>query len=238
MEFYLIPPVSYQTQEKLKKKTKRTKEPSSSSSGSNSSSSSLSRDLLASRRGSTSASSFTSNSIFSSATSTKSRKSSCCSIETASTATTTTTTTNKSKTSSNAIPMPISSASLTQPRSLSRKPTNSSDSHSINSLKTNSSLKISSTSRTSTSKKHYNYESNTTMNEILSKPKLKKKSLRSVFKNLSLNNEKENSGHKDHGYDYPTDADDNDTLDNLDLNTIYSDANSIFSRRKTSVALK
>ena len=57
MEFYLIPPVSYQTQEKLKKKTKRTKEPSSSSSGSNSSSSSLSRDLLASRRGSTSASS-------------------------------------------------------------------------------------------------------------------------------------------------------------------------------------
>lgn len=237
MEFYLIPPVSYQTQEKLKKKTKRTKEPSSSSSGSNSSSSSLSRDLLASRRGSTSASSFTSNSIFSSATSTKSRKSSCCSIETASTATTTTTT-NKSKTSSNAIPMPISSASLTQPRSLSRKPTNSSDSHSINSLKTNSSLKISSTSRTSTSKKHYNYESNTTMNEILSKPKLKKKSLRSVFKNLSLNNEKENSGHKDHGYDYPTDADDNDTLDNLDLNTIYSDANSIFSRRKTSVALK
>lgn len=237
MEFYLIPPVSYQTQEKLKKKTKRTKEPSSSSSGSNSSSSSLSRDLLASRRGSTSASSFTSNSIFSSATSTKSRKSSCCSIETASTATTTTTT-NKSKTSSNAIPMPISSASLTQPRSLSRKPTNSSDSHSINSLKTNSSLKISSTSRTSTSKKHYNYESNTTMNEILSKPKLKKKSLRSVFKNLSLNNEKENSGHKDHGYDYPTDDDDNDTLDNLDLNTIYSDANSIFSRRKTSVALK
>lgn len=237
MEFYLIPPVSYQTQEKLKKKTKRTKEPSSSSSGSNSSSSSLSRDLLASRRGSTSASSFTSNSIFSSATSTKSRKSSCCSIETASTATTTTTT-NKSKTSSNAIPMPISSASLTQPRSLSRKPTNSSDSHSINSLKTNSSLKISSTSRTSTSKKHYNYESNTTMNEILSKPKLKKKSLRSVFKNLSLNNEKENSGHKDHGYDYPTDADDNDTLDNLDLNTIYSDANSIFSRRKTPVALK
>lgn len=237
MEFYLIPPVSYQTQEKLKKKTKRTKEPSSSSSGSNSSSSSLSRDLLASRRGSTSASSFTSNSIFSSATSTKSRKSSCCSIETASTATTTTTT-NKSKTSSNAIPMPISSTSLTQPRSLSRKPTNSSDSHSINSLKTNSSLKISSTSRTSTSKKHYNYESNTTMNEILSKPKLKKKSLRSVFKNLSLNNEKENSGHKDHGYDYPTDADDNDTLDNLDLNTIYSDANSIFSRRKTSVALK
>lgn len=237
MEFYLIPPVSYQTQEKLKKKTKRTKEPSSSSSGSNSSSSSLSRDLLASRRGSTSASSFTSNSIFSSATSTKSRKSSCCSIETASTATTTTTT-NKSKTSSNAIPMPISSTSLTQPRSLSRKPTNSSDSHSINSLKTNSSLKISSTSRTSTSKKHYNYESNTTMNEILSKPKLKKKSLRSVFKNSSLNNEKENSGHKDHGYDYPTDADDNDTLDNLDLNTIYSDANSIFSRRKTSVALK
>lgn len=237
MEFYLIPPVSYQTQEKLKKKTKRTKEPSSSSSGSNSSSSSLSRDLLASRRGSTSASSFTSNSIFSSATSTKSRKSSCCSIETASTATTTTTT-NKSKTSSNAIPMPISSTSLTQPRSLSRKPTNSSDSHSINSLKTNSSLKISSTSRTSTSKKHYNYESNTTMNEILSKPKLKKKSLRSVFKNLSLNNEKENSGYKDHGYDYPTDADDNDTLDNLDLNTIYSDANSIFSRRKTSVALK
>lgn len=237
MEFYLIPPVSYQTQEKLKKKTKRTKEPSSSSSGSNSSSSSLSRDLLASRRGSTSASSFTSNSIFSSATSTKSRKSSCCSIETASTATTTTTT-NKSKTSSNAIPMPISSASLTQPRSLSRKPTNSSDSHSINSLKTNSSLKISSTSRTSTSKKHYNYESNTTMNEILSKPKLKKKSLRSVFKNLSLNNEKENSGHKDHGYDYPTDDDDNDTLDNLDLNTIYSDANSIFSRRKTPVALK
>lgn len=237
MEFYLIPPVSYQTQEKLKKKTKRTKKSSSSSSGSNSSSSSLSRDLLASRRGSTSASSFTSNSIFSSATSTKSRKSSCCSIETASTATTTTTT-NKSKTSSNAIPMPISSASLTQPRSLSRKPTNSSDSHSINSLKTNSSLKISSTSRTSTSKKHYNYESNTTMNEILSKPKLKKKSLRSVFKNLSLNNEKENSGHKDHGYDYPTDADDNDTLDNLDLNTIYSDANSIFSRRKTSVALK
>lgn len=237
MEFYLIPPVSYQTQEKLKKKTKRTKEPSSSSSGSNSSSSSLSRDLLASRRGSTSASSFTSNSIFSSATSTKSRKSSCCSIETASTATTTTTT-NKSKTSSNAIPMPISSTSLTQPRSLSRKPTNSSDSHSINSLKTNSSLKISSTSRTSTSKKHYNYESNTTMNEILSKPKLKKKSLRSVFKNLSLNNEKENSGHKDHGYDYPTDDDDNDTLDNLDLNTIYSDANSIFSRRKTSVALK
>lgn len=237
MEFYLIPPVSYQTQEKLKKKTKRTKEPSSSSSGSNSSSSSLSRDLLASRRGSTSASSFTSNSIFSSATSTKSRKSSCCSIETASTATTTTTT-DKSKTSSNAIPMPISSASLTQPRSLSRKPTNSSDSHSINSLKTNSSLKISSTSRTSTSKKHYNYESNTTMNEILSKPKLKKKSLRSVFKNSSLNNEKENSGHKDHGYDYPTDADDNDTLDNLDLNTIYSDANSIFSRRKTSVALK
>lgn len=237
MEFYLIPPVSYQTQEKLKKKTKRTKEPSSSSSGSNSSSSSLSRDLLASRRGSTSASSFTSNSIFSSATSTKSRKSSCCSIETASTATTTTTT-NKSKTSSNAIPMPISSTSLTQPRSLSRKPTNSSDSHSINSLKTNSSLKISSTSRTSTSKKHYNYESNTTMNEILSKPKLKKKSLRSVFKNLSLNNEKENSGHKDHGYDYPTDADDNDTLDNLDLNTIYSDANSIFSRRKTPVALK
>lgn len=237
MEFYLIPPVSYQTQEKLKKKTKRTKKSSSSSSGSNSSSSSLSRDLLASRRGSTSASSFTSNSIFSSATSTKSRKSSCCSIETASTATTTTTT-NKSKTSSNAIPMPISSTSLTQPRSLSRKPTNSSDSHSINSLKTNSSLKISSTSRTSTSKKHYNYESNTTMNEILSKPKLKKKSLRSVFKNLSLNNEKENSGHKDHGYDYPTDADDNDTLDNLDLNTIYSDANSIFSRRKTSVALK
>lgn len=237
MEFYLIPPVSYQTQEKLKKKTKRTKKASSSSSGSNSSSSSLSRDLLASRRGSTSASSFTSNSIFSSATSTKSRKSSCCSIETASTATTTTTT-NKSKTSSNAIPMPISSTSLTQPRSLSRKPTNSSDSHSINSLKTNSSLKISSTSRTSTSKKHYNYESNTTMNEILSKPKLKKKSLRSVFKNLSLNNEKENSGHKDHGYDYPTDADDNDTLDNLDLNTIYSDANSIFSRRKTSVALK
>lgn len=237
MEFYLIPPVSYQTQEKLKKKTKRTKEPSSSSSGSNSSSSSLSRDLLASRRGSTSASSFTSNSIFSSATSTKSRKSSCCSIETASTATTTTTT-NKSKTSSNAIPMPISSTSLTQPRSLSRKPTNSSDSHSINSLKTNSSLKISSTSRTSTSKKHYNYESNTTMNEILSKPKLKKKSLRSVFKNLSLNNEKENSGHKDHGYDYPTDDDDNDTLDNLDLNTIYSDANSIFSRRKTPVALK
>lgn len=237
MEFYLIPPVSYQTQEKLKKKTKRTKEPSSSSSGSNSSSSSLSRDLLASRRGSTSASSFTSNSIFSSATSTKSRKSSCCSIETASTATTTTTT-NKSKTSSNAIPMPISSASLTQPRSLSRKPTNSSDSHSINSLKTNSSLKISSTSRTSTSKKHYNYESNTTMNEILSTPKLKKKSLRSVFKNLSLNNEKENSGHKDHGYDYPTDDDDNDTLDNLDLNTIYSDANSIFSRRKTPVALK
>ena len=74
---------------------------------------------------------FTSNSIFSSATSTKSRKSSCCSIETASTATTTTTT-NKSKTSSNAIPMPISSTSLTQPRSLSRKPTNSSDSHSIN----------------------------------------------------------------------------------------------------------
>ena len=237
MEFYLIPPVSYQTQEKLKKKTKRTKEPSSSSSGSNSSSSSLSRDLLASRRGSTSASSFTSNSIFSSATSTKSRKSSCCSIETASTATTTTTT-NKSKTSSNAIPMPISSASLTQPRSLSRKPTNSSDSHSINSLKTNSSLKISSTSRTSTSKKHYNYESNTTMNEILSTPKVKKKSLRSVFKNLSLNNEKENSGHKDHGYDYPTDDDDNDTLDNLDLNTIYSDANSIFSRRKTPVALK
>lgn len=237
MEFYLIPPVSYQTQEKLKKKTKRTKKSSSSSSGSNSSSSSLSRDLLASRRGSTSASSFTSNSIFSSATSTKSRKSSCCSIETASTATTTTTT-NKSKTSSNAIPMPISSTSLTQPRSLSRKPTNSSDSHSINSLKTNSSLKISSTSRTSTSKKHYNYESNTTMNEILSKPKLKKKSLRSVFKNSSLNNEKENSGHKDHGYDYPTDADDNDTLDNLDLNTIYSDANSIFSRRKTSVALK
>ena len=237
MEFYLIPSVSYQTQEKLKKKTKRTKEPSSSSSGSNSSSSSLSRDLLASRRGSTSASSFTSNSIFSSATSTKSRKSSCCSIETASTATTTTTT-NKSKTSSNVIPMPISSTSLTQPRSLSRKPTNSSDSHSINSLKTNSSLKISSTSRTSTSKKHYNYESNTTMNEILSKPKLKKKSLRSVFKNLSLNNEKENSGHKDHGYDYPTDADDNDTLDNLDLNTIYSDANSIFSRRKTPVALK
>lgn len=237
MEFYLIPPVSYQTQEKLKKKTKRTKKASSSSSGSNSSSSSLSRDLLASRRGSTSASSFTSNSIFSSATSTKSRKSSCCSIETASTATTTTTT-NKSKTSSNAIPMPISSTSLTQPRSLSRKPTNSSDSHSINSLKTNSSLKISSTSRTSTSKKHYNYESNTTMNEILSKPKLKKKSLRSVFKNLSLNNEKENSGHKDHGYDYPTDDDDNDTLDNLDLNTIYSDANSIFSRRKTSVALK
>lgn len=237
MEFYLIPPVSYQTQEKLKQKTKRTKKSSSSSSGSNSSSSSLSRDLLASRRGSTSASSFTSNSIFSSATSTKSRKSSCCSIETASTATTTTTT-NKSKTSSNAIPMPISSTSLTQPRSLSRKPTNSSDSHSINSLKTNSSLKISSTSRTSTSKKHYNYESNTTMNEILSKPKLKKKSLRSVFKNLSLNNEKENSGHKDHGYDYPTDADDNDTLDNLDLNTIYSDANSIFSRRKTSVALK
>lgn len=237
MEFYLIPPVSYQTQEKLKKKTKRTKKSSSSSSGSNSSSSSLSRDLLASRRGSTSASSFTSNSIFSSATSTKSRKSSCCSIETASTATTTTTT-NKSKTSSNAIPMPISSASLTQPRSLSRKPTNSSDSHSINSLKTNSSLKISSTSRTSTSKKHYNYESNTTMNEILSKPKLKKKSLRSVFKNLSLNNEKENSGHKDHGYDYPTDDDDNDTLDNLDLNTIYSDANSIFSRRKTPVALK
>lgn len=237
MEFYLIPPVSYQTQEKLKKKTKRTKKSSSSSSGSNSSSSSLSRDLLASRRGSTSASSFTSNSIFSSATSTKSRKSSCCSIETASTATTTTTT-NKSKTSSNAIPMPISSTSLTQPRSLSRKPTNSSDSHSINSLKTNSSLKISSTSRTSTSKKHYNYESNTTMNEILSKPKLKKKSLRSVFKNLSLNNEKENSGHKDHGYDYPTDADDNDTLDNLDLNTIYSDANSIFSRRKTPVALK
>lgn len=237
MEFYLIPPVSYQTQEKLKKKTKRTKKSSSSSSGSNSSSSSLSRDLLASRRGSTSASSFTSNSIFSSATSTKSRKSSCCSIETASTATTTTTT-NKSKTSSNAIPMPISSTSLTQPRSLSRKPTNSSDSHSINSLKTNSSLKISSTSRTSTSKKHYNYESNTTMNEILSKPKLKKKSLRSVFKNLSLNNEKENSGHKDHGYDYPTDDDDNDTLDNLDLNTIYSDANSIFSRRKTSVALK
>lgn len=237
MEFYLIPPVSYQTQEKLKKKTKRTKKASSSSSGSNSSSSSLSRDLLASRRGSTSASSFTSNSIFSSATSTKSRKSSCCSIETASTATTTTTT-NKSKTSSNAIPMPISSTSLTQPRSLSRKPTNSSDSHSINSLKTNSSLKISSTSRTSTSKKHYNYESNTTMNEILSKPKLKKKSLRSVFKNLSLNNEKENSGHKDHGYDYPTDADDNDTLDNLDLNTIYSDANSIFSRRKTPVALK
>lgn len=237
MEFYLIPPVSYQTQEKLKKKTKRTKEPSSSSSGSNSSSSSLSRDLLASRRGSTSASSFTSNSIFSSATSTKSRKSSCCSIETASTATTTTTT-NKSKTSSNVIPMPISSTSLTQPRSLSRKPTNSSDSHSINSLKTNSSLKISSTSRTSTSKKHYNYESNTTMNEILSKPKLKKKSLRSVFKNLSLNNEKENSGHKDHGYDYPTDDDDNDTLDNLDLNTIYSDANSIFSRRKTPVALK
>lgn len=237
MEFYLIPPVSYQTQEKLKKKTKRTKKSSSSSSGSNSSSSSLSRDLLASRRGSTSASSFTSNSIFSSATSTKSRKSSCCSIETASTVTTTTTT-NKSKTSSNAIPMPISSTSLTQPRSLSRKPTNSSDSHSINSLKTNSSLKISSTSRTSTSKKHYNYESNTTMNEILSKPKLKKKSLRSVFKNLSLNNEKENSGHKDHGYDYPTDDDDNDTLDNLDLNTIYSDANSIFSRRKTSVALK
>lgn len=237
MEFYLIPPVSYQTQEKLKKKTKRTKKSSSSSSGSNSSSSSLSRDLLASRRGSTSASSFTSNSIFSSATFTKSRKSSCCSIETASTVTTTTTT-NKSKTSSNAIPMPISSTSLTQPRSLSRKPTNSSDSHSINSLKTNSSLKISSTSRTSTSKKHYNYESNTTMNEILSKPKLKKKSLRSVFKNLSLNNEKENSGHKDHGYDYPTDADDNDTLDNLDLNTIYSDANSIFSRRKTSVALK
>lgn len=237
MEFYLIPPVSYQTQEKLKQKTKRTKKSSSSSSGSNSSSSSLSRDLLASRRGSTSASSFTSNSIFSSATSTKSRKSSCCSIETASTATTTTTT-NKSKTSSNAIPMPISSTSLTQPRSLSRKPTNSSDSHSINSLKTNSSLKISSTSRTSTSKKHYNYESNTTMNEILSKPKLKKKSLRSVFKNLSLNNEKENSGHKDHGYDYPTDADDNDTLDNLDLNTIYSDANSIFSRRKTPVALK
>lgn len=237
MEFYLIPPVSYQTQEKLKKKTKRTKKASSSSSGSNSSSSSLSRDLLASRRGSTSASSFTSNSIFSSATSTKSRKSSCCSIETASTATTTTTT-NKSKTSSNAIPMPISSTSLTQPRSLSRKPTNSSDSHSINSLKTNSSLKISSTSRTSTSKKHYNYESNTTMNEILSKPKLKKKSLRSVFKNLSLNNEKENSGHKDHGYDYPTDDDDNDTLDNLDLNTIYSDANSIFSRRKTPVALK
>lgn len=237
MEFYLIPPVSYQTQEKLKKKTKRTKKSSSSSSGSNSSSSSLSRDLLASRRGSTSASSFTSNSIFSSATSTKSRKSSCCSIETASTATTTTTT-NKSKTSSNAIPMPISSTSLTQPRSLSRKPTNSSDSHSINSLKTNSSLKISSTSRTSTSKKHYNYESNTTMNEILSKPKLKKKSLRSVFKNLSLNNEKENSGHKDHGYDYPTDDDDNDTLDNLDLNTIYSDANSIFSRRKTPVALK
>ena len=235
MEFYLIPPVSYQTQEKLKKKTKRTKEPSSSSSGSNSSSSSLSRDLLALRRGSTSASSFTSNSIFSSATSTKSRKSSCCSIETASTATTTTTT-NKSKTSSNAIPMPISS--LTQPRYLSIKTTNSSDSHSINSLKTNSSLKISSTSRTSTSKKHYNYESNTTMNEILSKPKLKKKSLRSVFKNLSLNNEKENSGHKDHGYDYPTDDDDNDTLDNLDLNTIYSDANSIFSRRKTSVALK
>lgn len=237
MEFYLIPPVSYQTQEKLKKKTKRTKKSSSSSSGSNSSSSSLSRDLLASRRGSTPASSFTSNSIFSSATSTKSRKSSCCSIETASTATTTTTT-NKSKTSSNAIPMPISSTSLTQPRSLSRKPTNSSDSHSINSLKTNSSLKISSTSRTSTSKKHYNYESNTTMNEILSKPKLKKKSLRSVFKNLSLNNEKENSGHKDHGYDYPTDDDDNDTLDNLDLNTIYSDANSIFSRRKTPVALK
>lgn len=237
MEFYLIPPVSYQTQEKLKKKTKRTKKSSSSSSGSNSSSSSLSRDLLASRRGSTSASSFTSNSIFSSATSTKSRKSSCCSIETASTATTTTTT-NKSKTSSNAIPMPISSTSLTQPRSLSRKPTNSSDSHSINSLKTNSSLKISSTSRTSTSKKHYNYESNTTMNEILAKPKLKKKSLRSVFKNLSLNNEKENSGHKDHGYDYPTDDDDNDTLDNLDLNTIYSDANSIFSRRKTPVALK
>lgn len=237
MEFYLIPPVSYQTQEKLKQKTKRTKKSSSSSSGSNSSSSSLSRDLLASRRGSTSASSFTSNSIFSSATSTKSRKSSCCSIETASTVTTTTTT-NKSKTSSNAIPMPISSTSLTQPRSLSRKPTNSSDSHSINSLKTNSSLKISSTSRTSTSKKHYNYESNTTMNEILSKPKLKKKSLRSVFKNLSLNNEKENSGHKDHGYDYPTDDDDNDTLDNLDLNTIYSDANSIFSRRKTPVALK
>lgn len=237
MEFYLIPPVSYQTQEKLKKKTKRTKKSSSSSSGSNSSSSSLSRDLLASRRGSTSASSFTSNSIFSSATSTKSRKSSCCSIETASTATTTTTT-NKSKTSSNAIPMPISSTSLTQPRSLSRKPTNSSDSHSINSLKTNSSLKISSTSRTSTSKKHYNYESNTTMNEILSTPKVKKKSLRSVFKNLSLNNEKENSGHKDHGYDYPTDDDDNDTLDNLDLNTIYSDANSIFSRRKTPVALK
>lgn len=237
MEFYLIPPVSYQTQEKLKQKTKRTKKSSSSSSGSNSSSSSLSRDLLASRRGSTSASSFTSNSIFSSATSTKSRKSSCCSIETASTATTTTTT-NKSKTSSNAIPMPISSTSLTQPRSLSRKPTNSSDSHSINSLKTNSSLKISSTSRTSTSKKHYNYESNTTMNEILSTPKVKKKSLRSVFKNLSLNNEKENSGHKDHGYDYPTDDDDNDTLDNLDLNTIYSDANSIFSRRKTPVALK
>ena len=140
MEFYLIPPVSYQTQEKLKKKTKRTKNlhlllqvpiqvlalyhETFWLQGE------VQRQLLL----------FTSNSIFSSATSTKSRKSSCCSIETASTATTTTTT-DKSKTSSNAIPMPISSASLTQPRSLSRKPTNSSDSHSINSLKTNSSLK-------------------------------------------------------------------------------------------------